>query len=287
MESLLDALSRRSSCVGACGGQRHAGARVVIDVSQASDARVHSYLLGGTDHYESDREASRHLAEQAPNIRQLARLSRHFLLRAVRYLAAERRIGQFLDHGAGLPTRDNVHQVARRAHQAARVVYIDNDPVVIAHARMMLDEDRTLILDADMLDTDSILARCERAGFLNRQAPVGVLFVSALHCVADEQDPWRHIKNLMERLPSGSCLVLSDLVSDDAACRDEVSRLMQQLTGHPWAVRSPAEVDRFFDGLKPVGGPIGDVARWKPGPSLKLKLGDLTWIAYGGVARKP
>jgi hypothetical protein len=258
---------------------------VVIDVSQASDARVTNLLLGGTDHYESDREATRRLAELAPNIQQLARLSRHFLLRAVRYLAADRRIGQFLDHGAGLPTRENVHQVARRVHQAARVVYIDNDPVVVAHARMMLDGDRTLILDADMLDTDAILSRCERAGFLNRQAPVGVLFVSALHCVADEQDPWRHVKNLMARLPSGSCLVLSHLVSDDAACREEASRLMRQLTGRPWAVRSPGEVGRFFDGLKPVGGPIGDVADWKPG-GLKLRLGDRRWLAFGGVARK-
>lgn len=260
---------------------------MVIDVSQASDARVTNLLLGGTDHYESDRDATRRLTELAPNIRQLTRLSRQFLLRAVRYLAAERRIGQFLDHGAGLPTRENVHQVARRVNKSARVVYIDNDPVVVAHARMMLDEARTLILDADMLDTDSVLSRCERAGFLNRKAPVGVLFVSALHCAADEQDPWRHVKNLMDRLPSGSCLALSHLVSDNAARREEASRLMQRLTGRPWTVRSPAEVDQFFDGLRPVGGPIGDVAHWKPGLSLKLKLADLTWIAYGGVARKP
>ncbi|MFJ9591044.1 SAM-dependent methyltransferase [Streptomyces acidicola] len=258
-----------------------------IDVRQASDARVYNFLLGGTDHYRSDREASRRLAEQAPNIRQLARLSRQFLLRAVRYLAVDCRIGQFLDHGAGLPVRENVHQVARRAHKAARVVYIDNDPVVVAHARMMLDEDRTLVLDADMLDTDWVLSRCQRAGFLDRQAPVGVLFVSALHCIADDQDPWRHVKDLMERVPSGSCLVVSHLVSDDAVGREEASCLMQQLTGHPWAVRSPAEVDRFFDGLRPVGGPIGDVARWKPAPGLKLKLAELPWIAYGGVARKP
>ncbi|WP_435217069.1 SAM-dependent methyltransferase [Streptomyces sp. bgisy034] len=260
---------------------------MVIDVSQASDARVNNLLLGGTDHYESDREAVRRLAELAPNIRQLARLSRQFLLRAVRYLAAERGIGQFLDHGAGLPTRENVHQVARRVHKSARVVYIDNDPVVLAHARMMLDEDQTLILDADMLDTDSVLSRCERAGFLNCRAPVGVLFASALHCVADEQAPWRHLENLMDRLPSGSCLVLSHLVSEDAARREEASRLMRQLTGRPWTVRSAAEVDQFFDGLRPVGGPIGDVAHWKPGLGLKLKLADLSWIAYGGVARKP
>jgi hypothetical protein len=260
---------------------------VVINVSQASDARVYNFLLGGTDHYESDREAVRRLMQQAPNIRQLARLSRQFLLRTVRYLAAERRIVQFLDHGAGLPTRESVHQIAQRANKAARVVYIDNDPVVIAHARMMLDGDRTLILDADMLNTDYILTCCERAGLLDRREPVGVLFVSALHCIPDEQDPWRHVKDLMDRLPSGSCLVLSHLVSDDAACREETSRLMQQLTGRPWVVRSPAEVDRFFDGLNPVGGPIGDVARWKPGPSLKLAFADLAWAAYGGVARKP
>ncbi|MEU9372003.1 SAM-dependent methyltransferase [Streptomyces avermitilis] len=260
----------------------------MIDVSQASDARIYNYLLGGTDHYEADREAVRRLMSLAPNIRQLARINRQFLLRAVRYLVGECRISQLLDHGSGLPTRDNVHQVARRANKAASVVYIDNDPVVLAHARMMLDENHTLILDADMLDSHRILSRSEQVGHLDRKAPVGALFVSCLHCVPDERNPRQHLKNLIRQLPSGSCLVLSHLASDDAAFREDASQLMQQLTGQQWArIRSFAEVDAFFEGLEPVGGPIGDVARWRPGTALKLQSPDRTLMAYGGMVRKP
>ncbi|MFF4509265.1 SAM-dependent methyltransferase [Streptomyces sp. NPDC001401] len=265
------------------------GRAELIDVSQASDARIYSFLLGGSDHYGADREAVRCLLDVVPNARQLARINRQFLVKAVRYLAGACDIGQFLDHGAGLPMpRNNVHQVARRANPAARVVYIDHDPVVLAHARMMVDDAHTLILDADMLDTGHILATSRQAGFLKRDAAVGALFLCALHCIADERNPWQRVTDLMDQLPSGSCLVLSHLVSDDAALREEASRLMRRLTGRQWArVRSRAEVERFFDGLEPVGGPIGDVARWRPGTDLKLPLPEAAWIIYGGIARKP
>lgn len=264
------------------------GQMLMIDVTQASDARITNRLLGGTDHYPADREAVRRLLALAPNARQLAHINRQFLVRAVRYLAGTCGIGQFFDHGAGLPTRDNVHQVAQRANHAARVVYIDNDPVVVAHARMMLDGEHTLILDADMLDTSDVLARIRQAGFLDQDAPVAVLFVSVLHCVADERDPWRHVRELIDRLPSGSHLVLSHLACDDPSLREQTGEVMRRLTGRQWArVRSFTEVDRFFDGLTPVGGLIGDVAAWRPGTDLKLQLADRTWIAYGGVARKP
>ncbi|MEW2252323.1 SAM-dependent methyltransferase [Streptomyces sp. NPDC058733] len=256
-------------------------------MSQASDARIHNFLLGGSDHYEPDREAARELISLAPAARQVAQASRLFLLRAVRYLAGEHRIGQFLEHGAGLPLRESVHQVARRANRAARVVYIDNDPVVLAHARMMLDEGHTLIVDADMLDSQTILTCSERAGFLDRARPVAVLFTSALHCVSDERDPHKHISGLMDSLPSGSFLVLCHWASNNAAFREEASRRLQRLTaGQGVCVRSCSEVDRFFQGLEPVGDPIGDVAYWRTAAPLKLRSPDRTLIAYGGVARK-
>lgn len=262
----------------------------MIDVSQASDARIYDYLLGGSDNYPSDRVAARRLLEIAPNTGELARINRQFLARAVRHLAGGCGIGQFLDNGSGLPSRDNVHQVARRSNGAARVVYVDNDPLVHAHARMMLDEENTLILDADMLETTAVLEQSEQAGFINREVPVAALFVDSLHCVADERDPWGRVRDLMDRLPSGSYLVLSHLASDDAEFRTEASRLMWQLTGRQWArIRSFAHVRRFFEGLQPVGGAIGDVARWRAGgePQLQLELADTTLVAYGGVARKP
>lgn len=261
---------------------------LMIDVSQASDARIYSCLLGETDHYRADREAVRHLLEAVPEARQLARTNRQFLIKAVRYLAGTRGIDQFLDHGSGLPTaRDNVHHVARRANPSVRVSYIDNDPMVLAHARMMLDGSHTLILDADMLDTRTVLTGSEQGGVLNRRTAVGVLFLSSLHCTADDRDPWQHIRDLFDRLPSGSCLALSHLVSDDPALRDEASQLMRRATGRPWTVRSTAAVDRFFAGLRPIGGLIGDVRQWRPGTDLKFPRNDRTWTVYGGVALKP
>ncbi|WP_406350924.1 SAM-dependent methyltransferase [Streptomyces sp. NBC_01635] len=260
----------------------------MIDVRQASDARIHNFLLGGSDHYEADRAAARRLIDLAPNAGILAHISRQFLVRAVRYLASERRISQFFDHGCGLPTRDNVHEIARRVNKAARVVYVDNDPVVLAHARMMLAGEHTLILDSDMLDSAFVWSRSEGAGFLKSGAPAAVLFVSALHCVSDDQAPLQRLRALVDGLPSGSYLVLSDLASDSAALREEASLLMQELTGHEWArVWSPVEMDRFFEGLEPIGGPVGDVSCWRPGASLKLSPANQMLMAYGGVARKP
>ncbi|GGR48468.1 hypothetical protein GCM10010497_59980 [Streptomyces cinereoruber] len=259
----------------------------MIDVTQAKDARIQNFLLGGHDHYESDRDAVRHLMRLAPNIPQLARINREFVARAVRYLSVQLGIDQFLDHGCGLPARDNVHQIARRAGTDARVVYIDNDPVVLAHARMMLDEDRTLILDADLFDFPTILTRSEQAGIFDPAAPVAVLFTSVLHCVSDMRNPWRHVAELLNQLPAGSVLVLSHLTGENGALNEEVSALMQELTGQQWAkIRSLAEVERSFDGLKPIGGPIGDVARWQPVTGLSLQAVDRTWTICGGVARK-
>ncbi|MET9437538.1 SAM-dependent methyltransferase [Streptomyces sp. NPDC006551] len=259
----------------------------MIDVTQAKDARIHNFLLGGHDHYESDRDAARRLVDLAPNTPQLARINREFLARAVHYLTTQCGINQFLDHGCGLPTRDNVHQIARRSGTEARVVYIDNDPVVLAHARMMLDDDRTLILNADLLDFSTILTRSEQAGMLDGTSPVAVLFTSVLHCIPDARNPWRHVTELMNQLPSGSVLVLSHLAGENYELNEEVSELMRELTGQQWAkIRSFAEVGRFFHGLEPIGGPIGDVARWRPGTGLSLQPADRTWNVYGGVARK-
>ncbi|MFE5729954.1 SAM-dependent methyltransferase [Streptomyces sp. NPDC056528] len=268
-------------------GEGNRGRATVIDVTQAKDARIQNFLLGGHDHYESDRDAARHLMHLAPNIPQLERVNREFVARAVRYLSMQLGIDQYLDHGCGLPIRDNIHQIARRAGVDARVVYIDNDPVVLAHARMMLDEKRTLVLDADLLDFTTILTRSEQAGMLDPAAPVAALFTSVLHCVPDARNPWRHVAELINQLPSGSVLVLSHLASQNQALNEEVSTVMHELTGQQWAkIRSFAEVERFFDGLRPVGGPIGDVACWHPVTGLNLQSPDRTWRIYGGVARK-
>jgi len=259
----------------------------MIDVNQASDARIHNFFLGGTDHYAADHQAVRRLTGLVPDADQLARISRQFLTRAVRYLAGERGIGQFFEHGVGLPVQESVDRIARRVNRGARVVYVDNDPQVLGHARMMLDANHTLIVDADMLDSAGILGAAEDAGLLDRREPVALLFASALHCVGDEREPGRHLRDLFRSLPSGSCLVVSHLASDDSEFRREVGGLMETLTGAPWTMRSFAQVEAFFDGLQPLAGQVGDVARWRAGLSAELRPPGWPWLMYGGVARKP
>ncbi|MFJ9412621.1 SAM-dependent methyltransferase [Streptomyces sp. NPDC101227] len=262
-----------------------------MDVSEPSVARMYDYLLGGTDNYVSDREACAELLRIAPSTRELALINRAFLIRAVRYLAAECGIRQFIDHGSGLPTHPNVHQIAQGVDPAARVVYVDNDPIVLAHGRMMLEENLTTtsVIGADMRDTAAIFASDEVGRLILPDEPVAALFVSVLHCIPDSSDPWKLIRDVAGRLPSGSYLVISQLASDDEKLRERVTDFMLETTGGAWGrVRSFDEVDRFFCGLelekadKPV-----EVSQWYPDSDLYPRQATQEWIEYGGVARIP
>lgn len=259
-----------------------------MDVSKASAARMYDYLLGGTDNYESDWVACEELLRIAPSTQQVALINRQFLVRAVKYIAGTGTVEQYIDHGSGLPTQNNVHQVAQRANRNARVVYVDNDPIVLAHGRMMLEENRnTTVIKADILDTTSIFNRAEKLKLYKPGRPTAALFVSVLHCIRDADDPWQLIRNVVDELPSGSYLVLCHLASDDIQLRDDVTELMQRVTGDKWGrVRSFAEVDRFFEGLEVIGD-ICDVSRWRPDSDLGPRQEQPEWIEYGGVARVP
>ncbi|MFE1521677.1 SAM-dependent methyltransferase [[Kitasatospora] papulosa] len=261
-----------------------------MDVSKASVARMYDYLLGGTDNYESDWAACAELLRIAPSTQRIALINRQFLVRAVKYIASTGQIDQYIDHGSGLPTQNNVHQVAQRVNKNARVVYVDNDPIVLAHGRMMLEENRnTAVLGADMRETQDILREAERLRLYQRGRPAAALFVSVLHCIPDGDDdaPWRLIRNVVEELPSGSFLVLCHLASDDVKLRADVTEMMQRVTGGNWGrVRSFAEVDRFFDGLEIVGQ-LGDVSRWRPDTEIAPRQETVEWLEYGGVARIP
>ncbi|MFI7100890.1 SAM-dependent methyltransferase [Streptomyces sp. NPDC050161] len=260
-----------------------------MDVSTPSVARMYDYLIGGTDNFSCDRKACAELLRIAPSTRELALINRAFLLRAVRYLTAECGIRQFIDHGSGLPTRPNVHQVAQDIAPDARVVYLDNDPMVLAHGRMMLQENlaTTAVVDADLRDTDKIFENPEVRRLIRCDQPVAALFVSVLHCVPDRDDPWRLLRDVADRLPSGSYLVITQLASDNAALRREATEFMHRTTGGRWGrVRSFAEVDRYFDGLEPAEctAPV-DVSQWHPDTDLSPRQATREWIGYGGVAR--
>lgn len=250
---------------------------------------MYDYLIGGRDNYPSDREACAELLRIAPSTRELALINRAFLLRAARYLAAECGIKQFIDHGSGLPTQPNVHQVVQEVHPDARVVYVDNDPIVLGHGRMMLEEDTatTAVILEDMRRTDAVFESDEVRRLIDFGQPVAALFVSVLHCVPEKDDPWALVRDVARRLPSGSYLVVSQLASDDAQLRTDITQFMHAATGGNWGeVRSLAEVNRFFEGLELVEGDAPcEVSLWRPDSEIGPRQETQEWVEYGGVAR--
>jgi SAM-dependent methyltransferase len=260
-----------------------------IDVAVPSVARMYDYYLGGKDNYAVDREASDELLKVVPSTRELAVNNRRFLRRVVRLLAEEYGIRQFIDHGSGLPTQDNVHQVAQRVDPASRVVYIDNDPIVLAHGRALLEEnDGTAVIQADMRDTDAVFSHPEVERLIDFGQPVAALFVSVMHCIPDSDDPAALVRRVAERLAPGSYLVVCQLVSEDKATRDFVTRFMDESTHGNWGrVRQAHEVERFFDGLEILEPGLVEVSTWRPDSDIGPKQTTQEWIEFGGLARRP
>lgn len=258
-----------------------------IDTNVPSVARMYDYFLGGDDNYQSDRDACEQLLEQVPSTKVLAVNNRHFLRRVVRMLASEYGIRQFVDHGSGLPTQDNVHQVAQAVDPAARVVYVDNDPIVLAHGRALLEEnDRTAVIQADMRDTDGIFGHAETQRLIDFEQPVAALFVSVLHCIPDEDDPAGLVRRVAERLAPGSFLVVCQLVSDRPEIRKFVTDFMAEATGGQWGrVREEREVTAYFEGLEILEPGLVEVSTWRPDNDLAPVQPSDEWLEWGGVAR--
>ncbi|GGZ29368.1 hypothetical protein GCM10010387_23420 [Streptomyces inusitatus] len=258
-----------------------------IDTTVPSVARMYDYYLGGSDNYESDRVACEELLTQVPSTKVLAVNNRRFLQRVVRLLASEYGIRQFIDHGSGLPTQDNVHQVAQAVDPASRVVYVDNDPIVLAYGRALLDEnDRTAVIQADMRDTDGIFDHEETVRLIDFDKPVAALFVSVLHCIPDESDPAGLIRRVARRLAPGSFLVVCQLVSERPEIRKFVTDFMAEATGGHWGrVREEREVTEYFTGLTILEPGLVEVSTWRPDNDLAPVQQTDEWIEWGGVAR--
>ncbi|MFI9358627.1 SAM-dependent methyltransferase [Streptomyces lydicus] len=258
-----------------------------VDTETPSVARMYDYYLGGRNNYDVDRAACAELSAQVPSTEILALNNRRFLRRVVHVLAAEYGVRQFIDHGSGLPTQDNVHEVAQRVHRDARVVYIDNDPIVLAHGRALLKTDQnTDVIRADMRDTDYIFTHPSVQSLIDPSQPTAALFVSVLHCIPDKDNPSGLVRHVAQRLGAGNFMVVCQLVSDDPSVRHWVSDFMRKSTGDNWGrVRERDEVDRYFDGMEllPPGRPT-DVSKWRP-EDLAPKQPSDEWIEYGGVAR--
>jgi len=259
-----------------------------IDTRTASGARIYDYMLGGTDNYAVDRVAANQVEELIPGTKAMARNNRRFLERVVRYLAADCGIRQFIDNGSGLPTQNNVHQIAQGLVHGSRVVYVDKDPVVLRHQRVnaLAENDNTAFLLADARNVDEILSHPETARLLSLSEPAAALYLSFLHFVPDEDDPWGMVHRLMDRLAPGSYLVVSTITSDDLNLRETMTGLARgTISGNYGGVRTQAQVRAFFDGLELVEPGLVNVTHWRPDGREEEQSEQ--WIMFGGVGRKP
>ncbi|MFI0369349.1 SAM-dependent methyltransferase [Actinomadura sp. 1N219] len=266
-----------------------------------TSARVYGWYLGGKDNYEIDRQfALAHLPD-FPEGLDITRANRLFLYRAVRHLVRDAGIRQFIDMGCGLPTDDNVHQVAQQFAPDARVVYVDIDPIVLIHARALLAGDgSTTVITADMRDQDTILNHDDTRRLIDFSEPVAVLFLSVGHHLPDADDPRRVLRTILDRAAPGSHLAFSQAVTENTARGADLQARMTG-AGIPWQTRSRAEVDALLDGLVPVAPGLVDVSDWRPDPDqpplapapveVEHFLGasklNRDFREYGGIVRKP
>jgi S-adenosyl methyltransferase len=257
----------------------------VFDITVAHPARIYDYWLGGKDNYAADRDAAEQAIAANPGILADVRANRAFLARAVGYLSAECGIRQFLDIGTGLPTANNTHEVAQSVAPDSRIVYVDNDPIVLLHARELLTSSprgATDYLDADLRETSRILAAAART--LDFSKPAAVMMLIVLHLIPDADDPFGLVAGLMDSLAPGSYLVISHAASDvrPAAMAEMTRRVNARLGPSQATMRSRAQIMRFFDGLELVEPGIVQPHRWRP--AGHVPEADVT--AWCGMARK-
>ena len=257
-----------------------------FDTSVAHQARMYDYVLGGKDNYAADRAAVEAGLKVWPDMAFAMRANRAFLGRAVRYLAADAGMRQFLDIGTGIPTSGNTHEIVQAIAPQSRVVYVDYDPVVLAHARALLvsrDEGATAYIDADLRDTDRILA--EAAELLDFSQPVAITLLAILHAIPDGDDPHAIVAKLVDAVPAGSYLAVShsgsDLFVPDT--KDTFSTVINQTMQQQYTARSREQIDRFFAGLDLVAPGLVPVEEWRPDPAM-ANAG--TSAVYGAVGRK-
>jgi len=262
-------------------------AGTAIDTRVAHSARVWNYWLGGKDNYKVDRVVAEALAATFPGIRDVARQARLFLFRAVRYLVAEAGIRQFLDIGTGLPTANNTHEIAQGMLPQARIVYVDNDPLVLVHARALLTSHPEGVTDyvaADVRDPDTIVREAART--LDFTQPIGLMMLGILGWLPDSDNPQAIVSRLLSALSSGSYLVISDGVDTDPAHKEAVRAYNQNPdSASRYYLRSPERIARFFDGLELVEPGVVSTSQWRPESS---RWGDVVEVANcSGVGRKP
>lgn len=272
-----------------------------MPADQPSVARAYAMYLGSKDNFEVDRQYVAAGLQMFPTAADIARENRRFLYRAVGYLARDEGIDQFVDLGSGLPTLNNVHEVAQAFQPDARVVYVDNDPVVAAHGRALLSRDpNTTFIQADLTDHETIRGAPETRKLLDFSRPTAVLMFSIGHWLPDDETAKRTVRSHMVDLPTGSFLAFSHLVRDDEEGRAKANRFSSE-NGLPLKVRATVEVDAIVEVFEPVEPGLVDINEWRPDPYqpelpephpivqpyLGASADSKHGCEYGGVLRKP
>ena len=262
-----------------------------INTGVPNPARIYDYLLGGKDNFPADREIAERVLAIAPVAREVVEDNRKFLRRAVEVLA-DAGARQFIDLGSGLPTQGNVHEIAQAAAPGSRVVYVDNDPMVVAHSRALLAGDNTVAIEGDLRQPDKVLGHPEVRELIDFGQPVALLLLAILHFVPDDEDPFGIVARYRDALPAGSHLAIShgtrdipqrpDLSPEEMADMGAKVEQLYQLTTASLVTRTRAEVERFFDGLELLEPGVVEIQRWRPDGRTSLLPGGF----YGGVARK-
>jgi S-adenosyl methyltransferase len=265
-----------------------------FDVTRAHSARVYNFWLGGKDNFAVDRKAAEDALAANPGMIHAIRANRAFLVRTVHYLAGEEGIRQFLDIGTGLPTANNTHEVAQSVAPESRIVYADNDPMVLAHARALLTSSREgecAYLDADLRDPDAVLVEAART--LDFGKPVAIMLLGILQQIPDDDDPYGAVARLVDAVPPGSFLAVTHPASDvDPRSAAEAARRLNSTTAEQRQLRSKAEVARFFGDLELVEPGLVQVAEWRPDPAAARTPVSAHAVRSGrggrwaGVARK-
>lgn len=264
-------------------------------------ARIYDYDLGGKDNFEVDRQAALFGLTQFPEVLDAARDNRRFLYRVVRFLARDAGIRQFLDMGSGLPTQNNVHDVAQQFQPGARVVYVDNDPIVLSHGRALLaKDDSTTVIAADMTEPEKILSHPDTARLLDFTEPVAVLFLSVGHSILDDTKVRSMLTTVRNAIVSGSYVGFTQMVATSQAAADHFDQVAHELNLE-WKTRRPAAVTELLEELEPIEPGLVNITEWRPDPDqpplapvhgpLEPYLGasaeSQRYYEFGGLLKKP
>jgi hypothetical protein len=261
---------------------------VDIDTKTPSGARGYDYILGGTDNYAIDRLMVDQVEAMLPGTKAATRNNRRFLERAVRYLATDCGIRQFIDNGSGLPTQQNVHHIAQGVAPDSRVVYVDNDPVVIRHQKVaaLAENANTAFILADARDVDAIVNHADTRRLIDFGQPAALLYLAFLHFIPDQDDPYGMVRRLMDRLVPGSYLIISHATADEDAVRQAVTGFIgENSKGNFGRVRTREEVAQFFEGLEVVEPGLVKITDWRPDGRDEEE--SPRFFGFGGIARKP